>query len=84
VNRAVTVLEDKAAVYRELDEINALTAGNLLSCDDTPEGERLRRFELTCQRAWLRMFELLLKFRRIGEELDFATVGFTRWLRSGR
>jgi hypothetical protein len=75
VNRAVMVLEDKAGAYRELDEINAQTAGNRLSWDDTPEGERLRRYELTCQRAWLRMFELLLKVRRTGEELDFATSG---------
>jgi hypothetical protein len=32
------------------------------------------RYELTCSRTLLRMFELLLKVRRTGEELDIATI----------
>ncbi len=78
VNRATEELEDKAVLYRELDEINLQTAGHRLSWDDTPEGERLRRYELTCKRSWSRMFDLLIKIRRSGEELDIATVASIR------
>jgi hypothetical protein len=74
INRATEELEDKADVYRELDAINLQTAGHRLSWDNTPEGERLRRYELTCKRSWLRMFDLLLKIRKSGEELDIATI----------
>ena len=45
-----------------------------LSWDDTPEGERLRRYELTCKRAWQRTFELLLKIRQTGAELDLSVI----------
>jgi hypothetical protein len=55
VDRVTEELEDKAGVYRELAEINLQTAGHRLSWDDTPEGERLRRYELTCKRHWFRM-----------------------------
>jgi hypothetical protein len=74
VDRVTEELEDKASVYRELDEINLQTAGHRLSWDDTPEGERLRRYELTCKRHWFRMFDLLLTIRKTGAELDIATI----------
>ena len=74
VEKAVAVLEDKAEVYRELEEIHLRTAGHRLSWDDTPEGERLRRYELTCKRAWSKMFDLFLKTRQNKGELNFADV----------
>ena len=74
VDRAIEVLEDAAGVFRELEKINLEFAGHRLSWDDTPEGERLRRYELTCKRASSRMFELLLKIRSTAAELDIATV----------
>ena len=74
VDRVTDELEDKAGVYRELAEINLQTAGHRLSCEDTPEGERLRRYELTCKRHWFRMFDLLPKIRKTGAELDIATI----------
>ena len=78
VDRATEELEDKAGVFRELEEINLQYAGHRLSWDDTPEGERLRRYELTCKRARSRMFDLLLKIRSTADELDIATVASIR------
>ncbi len=78
IDRATEELEDKAVLYRELEAIDLQTAGRRLSWDDTPEGERLRRYELTCKRSWSRMFDLLIKIRRSGEELDIATVASIR------
>jgi hypothetical protein len=71
----VTVpLEEKAGVLRQLAEIDAEEAPDRLFWDDTAEGERFRRYELTCKRTWLRMFDMLLKIRQSGSELDLATV----------
>ena len=70
MDRATEPLKQKAEMFRELAELDAVSAADRLSWDDTPEGERLRRYELTCQRTLLRMFELLLKVRRTGEELE--------------
>jgi hypothetical protein len=74
VDRATGRLQEKAEMFRRLAELDAVSAADRLSWDDTAEGERLRRYELTCKRAWLRMFDLLLKVRQKGGELDFATV----------
>ncbi len=78
VDRATLELEDKAGVFRELEEINLQFAGHRLSWDDTPEGERLRRYGLTCRRTRSRMFDLLLKLRTTADELDIATVASIR------
>ena len=78
VDRATVELEDTAGVFRELEEINLRFAGHRLSWDDTPEGERLRRYGLTCERTQLRMFDLLLKIRSTAGELDIATVASIR------
>ena len=78
VDRANEDLEDKGGVYRELEAIDLQYAGHRLSWDDTPEGERLRRYGLTCKRTKSRMFDLLLKIRSTAEELDIATVASIR------
>jgi hypothetical protein len=67
-------LRQKADVLRDLAERLAPYNADLRSWDDTPEGERLRRYELTCKRAWSRTFDLLLKVRTTGVELDLATI----------
>ncbi len=64
--------------FRELEEINLRYADHRLSWDDTPEGERLRRYGLTCKRARHRMFDLLLKIRTTADELDIATIASIR------
>jgi hypothetical protein len=66
VDRTTELLRQKADVFRGLAELDAAYAADRLSWDDTDEGERLRRYELTCKRTLLRMFELLLKVRRTG------------------
>jgi hypothetical protein len=78
VDRATEELEEKAGVFRELEEINLRFAGHRLSWDDTPEGERLRRYRLTCGRTRSRMFDLLLKLRTTADQLDIATVASFR------
>jgi hypothetical protein len=74
VDRNTERLRKKADALHELAQLDALSAADRLSWDDTPEGERLRRYELTCNRSLLRMFELLLKVRRTGDELDLGTI----------
>ena len=74
VDRATIRLEEKLEVLRELAELRAPYNADRLSWDDTAEGERLRRYELTCKRASSRMLDLLLKIRSSGAELDIATI----------
>jgi hypothetical protein len=74
MDRVTEPLQQRADMFRQLAELDAADAPHRLAWDDTPEGERLRRYELTCQRSLLRMFELLLKVRRTGEDLGIATI----------
>ena len=74
IDRASAAVQDKAGLLREVAEIDARSAAHRLSWDDTPEGERLRRYEQTCNRAWSRMLDLLLKIRSTRGELDIATI----------
>ncbi len=78
VNRAATHVQAKAGELEELAELNAPYTADRLSWDDTPEGERLRRYELTCDRAWNRAFDLFMKIRQNGAELDLATIATLR------
>ena len=59
-------MQEKAERFRKLAELDAVSAADRLSWDDTAEGERLRRYELTCDRTWFRTFDLLLKTRQKG------------------
>jgi hypothetical protein len=74
VDRATEQLRQKAEVLRELAELSAVPTADRMSWDDTAEGERLRRYEFTCNRTLLRIFELLLKVRRTGDDLDLGTI----------
>jgi hypothetical protein len=78
IDRAVEKVEETAVVLREVAEIDESLAAYRGSWDDTPEGERLRRYELTCRRDWQRTFALLLKIRETGAELDIATISAMR------
>jgi hypothetical protein len=71
---ATEQLEKNMEVLCQIAELDAASAAERASWDDSVEGERLRRYEVTCSRTWLRMFDLLLKARRAGEELDFVTI----------
>jgi hypothetical protein len=74
VNRATEHVQQRADELGELAELNAPFTADRLSWDDTAEGERLRRYEVTCERAWSRAFDLFMKIRRTGGELDLATI----------
>jgi hypothetical protein len=74
VELATEQLQKNMEVLSQIAELDAASAADCASWDDSVEGERLRRYELTCSRTWLRMFDLLLKARRAGEELDFVTI----------
>ena len=43
VDRATARLREKAERFRQLAELDAVSAADRLSWDDTAEGERLRR-----------------------------------------
>ena len=74
VDLATEQLQMKMEVLSQIAELDAASAADRASWDDSPEGERLRRYEITCSRTWLRLFDLLLKARSAGEELDFDTI----------
>jgi hypothetical protein len=74
VDLATEQLQMKMDKLSQIAELDAASAADRASWDDSPEGERLRRYEITCSRTWLRMFDLLLKARRAGEELDFDAI----------
>ncbi len=74
VDLATEQLQQNMEVLCQIAELDATSAAERASWNDSVEGERLRRYEVTCSRTWLRMFDLLLKARRAGEELDFVTI----------
>jgi hypothetical protein len=74
IDRTVEPLEQKFDELAEIAEKLAPYESSRLSWDDTPEGERLRRYETTCSRTWFRLFDLLHKVRNEGGRLDFAAV----------
>ena len=82
VDLATEPLQKKLEVLSQIAALDARSAAECASWDDSPEGERLRRYEITCSRTWLRMFELLVKMRSRGEELDFDDNRYDRALRS--
>ena len=59
---------------RQIAEVDAEHAVDRLRWDDTPEGEKLRRYDLACKRLWLRMSEMLLRARQNGERLDIGMI----------
>ena len=74
VDLATEQSQMKMEVLSQIAELDAASAADRASWDDSREGERLRRYEITCSRTWLRMFDLLLKARSAGEELDFDAI----------
>jgi hypothetical protein len=64
VEQAVIRLEAKLEVHEARAALEAADAVDRLSFDESPDGERLRRFQLAGQRALLRTADTLLKLRR--------------------
>jgi hypothetical protein len=61
IERATEQLTMKVDAYRERARVEAAMVPDLLAFDDSPEGERLRRYELACGRAMSRSLDKMLK-----------------------
>jgi hypothetical protein len=70
IERATERLMVKAEAHRQRAELHAALASDVLAFDDSPEGERLRRYELATGRALARSLELLQKHRRAATQID--------------
>jgi hypothetical protein len=70
IERATERLRLKAEAHRQRAELHAALAPDVLAFDDSPEGERLRRYELANGRALTRSLELLQKHRRAANQID--------------
>ena len=67
VDQAVARLEAKREVHDQWASVAEANQVDRLSFDASPEGERLRRFQLAGNRSLLRTLETLRKFRRDGD-----------------
>jgi hypothetical protein len=74
VDQAAAELQERADILRERAEQMLPYTADLLSWDDTREGERLRRYESMCQRTWFRVLDLLMKLRSSRPDVDRATL----------
>ena len=64
VDRNLERLEAKVEVYRQLAAATAASRAARLAGDPSIEGERLRRYELACQRRVHRCLDAFWKYRR--------------------
>jgi hypothetical protein len=64
IDRNLARLQAKLEVYEEHAEEYAASTAGRLAYEDTPEGERLRRYELAAQRRKHRCLEAFWKYRR--------------------
>jgi hypothetical protein len=64
VDRATTRLEALALAHRERAQAEVADQAARLSFDASMEGERLRRYQMSCNRALFRTLDMLLKLRR--------------------
>jgi hypothetical protein len=74
IDRHIEPLQHRADGLDEIADRLAPYAADRLSWDDTPEGERLRRYEMRCGNTWFRLFDLLHKVRNQGGRLELAAV----------
>ena len=64
VDRAVGRLQTIAAAHQKRSDANATLMPDRLAFDDSVEGERLRRYEMSCSRALIRTLDAIVKMRR--------------------
>jgi hypothetical protein len=74
VARQTERLTAKAETHRERERAKAARLADLLSFDDSIEGERLRRFEITSGRGYNRAIDTFLKLRR-AEAIGQVSIG---------
>jgi hypothetical protein len=65
-DRAIARLEPIAAEHRRREAADAARLPDLLAFDASAEGERLRRYQVTCSRNLFRSLEMFLKIRKSG------------------
>ena len=70
IERATERLTSKADAHRMRAEMQAELAADILAFDDSPEGERLRRYELAHGRGVARALDSLQKHRRNANSID--------------
>ena len=75
VDKATRRLNLLATTHQERDAQVAALNVHALAFDDTPEGERLRRYKNACDRAYHRTIATLLKVRKEVEIADLDTAG---------
>ena len=63
VDRQMEHLTARAETHREHQRAKTARLAGLLEFDDTIEGERLRRFEITSGRGYFRVIDAFLKLR---------------------
>jgi hypothetical protein len=73
IDRATAQIALKAEAHRVRAEINDSLAADRLAFDDSPEAERLRRFDLACGRGLARSLDSLIKLRRAPELGDCSS-----------
>jgi hypothetical protein len=64
IQRETLRLRAKFKAHRRCERVKAERAADLLAFDETPDGERLRRFEISSGRGYARAIETLLKLRK--------------------
>ena len=70
IDRNLERLEAKLEVYRGIGGEQAASTAGRLAFDQSPDGERLRRFELACQRRKQRCQDAFWKYRREMERTE--------------
>jgi len=70
VDRATVRLEEKAEALRQRAELVAKLTADRLSFDDSPEGERLRRYQTTCSRSLHKAIDSIMKMRLVAKDRD--------------
>jgi hypothetical protein len=70
VDRATARLEEKAEACRQHAALLARLTTDRLSFDDSPEGERLRRYEATCGRSLSKAVDSIAKMRLVTKDRD--------------
>ena len=72
VDRATEVINARLDLHRQRADLDAALAADRVSFDDSPEGDRLRRYELSANRVMLRNLDEFFKVRRETEDSEPA------------
>ena len=70
IAKAVERLETIAEAHRKLAEINAPLITDKLTFDTSVDGERIRRYEMSCSRTLLRTLAEFNKMHKASDEMD--------------